>query len=473
MAGINQNQTKSNSTIKAMQINDILKLSPTDAVEQLTRKPFTPPEWAKLEKEFNPAKHPVTDKSKYPDKAADGVVEEVTRITLNYQQLATKRMSELVCGIPIKRVYTPADDKQREASECLEAIFQRNRIDSLNIERCNALFSSCEMLTLWYATEEPNRLYGFDSPLKLRCKTYSPRDHAELYPLFDEYGDLIALSIGTQRKEGNRTVRYLDVYTSTLHRTYRSTDTEWTLVTEEEINIGKIPAIYCMRPTPIWEDTSRIVYEMEWALSRNGNYLRKNSKPIFAVFADEEIAFTAEQDERKEYRTVVQYPKGSQAGYLTWSQAIESLKFYIAELRQSFFTQLQLPDWSYESMKSTPMSGESRKQLFIDAQLKVTEESGRLLAFYDREVNVVKAFLAQLRPDLAEAIEALPVEVVITPYQIAEERDTILNLLAANGNRPLISQREAIEQLGWSTNALDTLHEIQAEQALNAYEIAE
>ena len=228
-----------------------------------------------------------------------------------------------------------------------------------------------------------------------------------------------------------------------------------------------------MRPTPIWEDTSRIVYEMEWALSRNGNYLRKNSKPIFAVFADEEIAFTAEQDERKEYRTVVQYPKGSQAGYLTWSQAIDSLKFYIAELRQSFFTQLQLPDWSYESMKSTPMSGESRKQLFIDAQLKVTEESGRLLAFYDREVNVVKAFLAQLRPDLAEAIEALPVEVVITPYQIAEERDTILNLLAANGNRPLISQREAIEQLGWSTNALDTLHEIQAEQALNAYEIAE
>lgn len=455
-----------------MPIDEILQLAPEQAVKRLTNKAVTPPAWSALVKEYDPAQHPVTNKGKYPDKVTDGIIEEVTRITLNYQQLATKRMSELVCGIPVKRIYSPEDDKQREASECLEAIFQRNRIDAVNIERCNALFSGCEILTLWYPTKEPNKLYGFKSDYKIRCQTYSPRDGAELYPLFSD-GDLVALSIGTRRKEDNKEVRYLDTYVIGRHITYREGDGGWVVATEEDIPISKIPAIYCMRPTPIWEDTSRIVYEMEWALSRNGNYLRKNSKPIFAVFADEEIAFADEQSEKKEYRAVVQYPKGSTAGYLTWSQAIESLKFYIAELRQSFFTQLQLPDWSYESMKSSPMSGESRKQLFIDAQLKVTEESGRLLEFYDREVSVVKAFLAYLRPDLSDAIEALPVEVVITPYQISEERDTILNLLAANGNRPLISQREAIEQLGWSANARDTLSEIQQESTLNAYEIAE
>lgn len=455
-----------------MPIDEILQLAPAQAVKQLTNKAVTTPAWSTLVKEYDPAQHPVTNKGKYPDKVTDGIIEEVTRITLNYQQLATKRMSELVCGIPVKRIYSPEDDKQREASECLEAIFQRNRIDAVNIERCNALFSGCEILTLWYPTKEPNKLYGFNSEYKIRCQTYSPRDGAELYPLFSD-GDLVALSIGTRRKEDNKEVRYLDTYVIGRHITYREGDGGWVVATEEDIPINKIPAIYCMRPTPIWEDTSRLVYEMEWALSRNGNYLRKNSKPIFAVFADEQVYFGSEENENKEYRAVVQFPKGGNAGYLTWDQAIDSLKFYIAELRQSFFTQLQLPDWSYESMKSSPMSGESRKQLFIDAQLKVTEESGRLLEFYDREVSVVKAFLAYLRPDLSDAIEALPVEVVITPYQISEERDTILNLLAANGNRPLISQREAIEQLGWSTNARETLEEIQAEQALNAYEIAE
>lgn len=454
-------------------IDEILKLAPDEAVGKLKSKAFTPPAWSDLVKEFDPAQHPVTSKSKYPDHATpDGKLEEVTRITLNYQQLATKRMSELVCGIPVKRIYSPEDDRQREASECLEAIFQRNRIDSVNIERSNALFSGCEILTLWYPTEESNNLYGFASDYKIRCQTYSPRDGAQLYPLFSE-GDLIALSIETTRTEDGDDVRYLDTYTRDRHIAYREGKGGWQVAKEEPIKLGKIPAIYCMRPTPIWEDTSRLVYEMEWALSRNGNYLRKNSKPIFAVFADEEVYFGDEKSENKEYRAVVQYPQGSTAGYLTWSQAIDSLKFYIAELRQSFFTQLQLPDWSYESMKSTPMSGESRKQLFIDAQLKVTEESGRLLEFYDREVSVVKAFLAYLRPDLADAIEALPVEVVITPYQITEQRDTITELLAANGNKPLISHRESIEQLGWSTNASDTLEEIQQESTLNAYEIAE
>lgn len=456
-----------------MTIQDILTLPPTQAVEKLKAKPFTPPQWTILEKEYNPAKHPVTNKAKYPDKVVGGAIEEVTRITLNYQQLATKRMSELVCGIPVKRVYSPQDDNQRTVSEYLEAIFRRNRIDSINIERCNALFSECEILTLWYATVEPNNLYGFQSPLKLRCCTFTPSRGDRLYPLFDSYGDLIALSIETTHQEDNQEVRHLDTYTQDRHITYRESKGSWTITTNESITIGKIPAVYCFRPTPIWEDTSRIVYEMEWALSRNGNYLRKNSKPIFAVFADEEVYFGNEENESKEYRAVVQYPKGSNAGYLTWSQAIDSLKFYITELRQSFFTQLQLPDWSYESMKSTPMSGESRKQLFIDAQLKVTEESGRLLEFFDREINVVKAFLATLQPDLRDAIEALPVENVITPYQISEDRDTITNLLAANGNRPIISQRESIEQLGWSHNAQRTLEEIQKEQTLNAYEIAE
>ncbi len=454
-------------------IDEILQLAPAEAVKKLKSKAFTPPAWSDLVKEYDPAQHPVTNKGKYPDNTTpDGKLEEVTRITLNYQQLATKRMSELVCGIPVKRIYSPEDDKQREASECLEAIFQRNRIDSINIERCNALFSGCEILTLWYTTEEDNNLYGFNSPLKIRCQTYSPREGAQLYPLFSD-GDLIALSIETTRTEDGDDVRYLDTYTQDRHIAYREGKGGWQVAKEEEIKLGKIPAIYCMRPTPIWEDTSRLVYEMEWALSRNGNYLRKNSKPIFAVFADEQVYFGSEESENKEYRAVVQFPKGGNAGYLTWDQAIDSLKFYIAELRQSFFTQLQLPDWSYESMKSTPMSGESRKQLFIDAQLKVTEESGRLLEFYDREVSVVKAFLATLRPDLADAIEALPVEVVITPYQITEQRDTITELLAANGNKPLISHRESIEQLGWSTNASDTLSEIRQESTLNAYEIAE
>ena len=76
----------------------------------------------------------------------------------------------------------------------------------------------------------------------------------------------------------------------------------------------------------------------------------------------------------------MQYPQGSNAQYVTWQQAVENLKYYTNELRSMFFTQLQLPDWSYEMMSSIALCGESRKQLFIDAQMKVKDESGRLLS---------------------------------------------------------------------------------------------
>lgn len=91
-------------------------------------------------------------------------------------------------------------------------------------------------------------------------------------------------------------------------------------------------------------------------------------------------------------RNVLRYGKGDKAGYATWSQATDAQKLFTEELRRNIHTSLQLPDMSMEQMKATPMSGEARKMLFIDCQMKVTDESGDWLEFFDREVNVVRAF---------------------------------------------------------------------------------
>ncbi len=463
-------------------IQDIIRKErpASEIIGDLKEKSISVPGWNGrfgLAQEYDPKKHPVMNKSLYPDVVEeDGSIDHVTRITYNLQQLAVKRMSELCCGIPVKRIYSPENDRQKEIAQYLERIFVRNRIDSVNNERLNMLFAGCEVLTLWYAVEQKNKVYGFDSPLKLRCKNFSPMLGDSLYPLFDEYGDMIALSIGYRRKVANKTVSYFDAYTADNHYKWADNGSGgWTLIEEDDISkIGKIPAVYMYRQTPIWEDTSKIVFEMEWSVSRNGNYLRKNSKPLFCVFADEEIRYDNEGNEKEEFKSVLQYPKGSTAGYVTWQQAIENLKFHITELRQSFFTQLQLPDWSYESMKANPMSGESRKQLFIDAQLKVQDESGRLLEFFDREVNVVKAFLKlMLGEEYAGDIEALPVENVVTAFTITEEKDTISNLMLANGNKPIMSQRESIEEFGHSDDVDATLAEIQQDSTLDAFSLTQ
>ena len=457
-----------------MTIDEILQsteLTPTEKVTALQDKIIKVPAWSGpngLVNAYDPKLHPVMNKAIYPDEPAKTGVNKVSRITLDLPKLAVKRMTELVCGIPVKRIYRPEKEnkKQKEIAGYMEKIFDRVRIDSVNIERLNMLFAGCEFITLWFAVESPNRNYGFQSNVKLRCRNFSPMLGDELYPLFDEYGDMIALSVKYTRIVGKREVQFLDAYTATKHVKFSNENGTWDIEINENIATGKIPGIYCYRPTPIFEDSADNVYEIEWALSRNGNYLRKNSKPLFVVFANEEIQWSGDTNPNDDLG-VLQYPQGAQAGYVTWAQAIENLKFYTDTLRSLYFTMLQLPDWSYEKMSQQALSGESRKQLFIDAQMKVKDESGRLLEAFDREVNVVKSFLKLMLPEeYAEDIDALPVETRITPFAITDKTETVNTLLAANGNMPIMSQRESIEEYGQSDDVDRTIAEIASQQQM-------
>lgn len=456
-----------------MTIEEILQLPTDECIAQLKKKSFYPPSWETLRQEYDPMKHSIMTDPTYINKVnPDGTIDIVSRTPMDLQRLAVKRMTELVFGIPVKRIYRSTDDRQKEVAKVIEKIFQRNRIDSVNIERGNMLFASCEVMTLWYAVNDKNNIYGVNSDMKIRCRNFSPMSGDELYPLFDEQGDYIAMSVEYSRTDKNKTIKYFDTYTKDKHIRWENKDTEWTEVVNEDITVGKNPTLYCVRSTPIWENTSNLVNEMEWALSRNGNYIRKNSKPVLSIAASEAIPFGNEKSENTEFRSVIQIPEGGNVQYVTWPQAIDNLKFYIQELRNLFFMELQLPDWSYENMKSTPMSGEARKQLFIDSQLKVKDESGRILEMLDREVNVVKAFVKGIMPGYEKDIDALQVETEITPFSINDESETIANLVTATGGKAILSQKEAIETLGWSNDSEETMKQIAEETALANAELS-
>lgn len=458
-----------------MTIKEILESKSNEQIIALLRdKAICIPAWTGirgLESQYNPQKHRIMNKSYYPDVVGeDGQIEFVTRIPLNFQKLAVKRMTELCCGIPVSRTYTPENENQKKIASYIEKIFERTRIDSVNNERLRMLYAGCEVMTLWYAVEMPNTLYGFQSRLKLRCRNFSPMQGDELFPLFDETGDMIAMSVAYRRKVAKKWVSYFDVYTQDRHLLYTTNNNMWEVEIDEPIMLGKIPAVYMWRSEPIWEDTSTLVDEMEWSLSRNGNYLRKNSKPLFVVSADEAISYGEEQNEKQEYKAIVQLPSGASANYVTWQQAVDSLKFQIDTLRSLFFTQLQMPDWSYEKMSQQALSGESRKQLFIDAQLKVKDESGRLVEFFDREINVLRTFLTAMLPgSMKQDIEALPVENTVTPFTITDESDKITNLITATGGKPIMSQKEAIQTLGYSADADATLEQLVKESNADVF----
>lgn len=434
----------------------------SNIIAELKKTSVIKRQWSELEKEYDPTKHPVMTDPKYRDIVEGDGVEKVTRITVGLQKLATQRMRQLMFGIPVKRIYKPENDTQKEIAKVIEAIYNRTRINSINMERAKYLFAGCEAATIWYATEEKNEYYGVPSEIKMRCKNYSPMNGDTLYALFNEFDDLIALSFEYHRKEGENQIKYFDTYTADTRLGWKQDGEDWEEIINEINQLGKIPAVYITRPEPIWEDTSNQVYEIEWTLSRNGNYIRKNSKPLFAIYADSAVNTGTDTDTNKPL-SVFQFPEKAKAEYITWEGANESIKLQIENLYRLFFTQLQLPDMSFDQMKSTPMSGEARKMMFVDAQLKVTDESGRWIELLDREMNIIKGFVKRIIPGKDKDVDALKVETLITPFQIADETETIKNIMTATGGKAILSQKEGIQSLGWSDDAEATIKQISDE----------
>ena len=442
----------------------------------LKKKTIVVPGWSKLEKEYDPTKHPVmTDLSYNSKEGTKGKDKKVTRVILPWQKLAVRRMGSLAFGIPVKRVYKPDDDSQKTAAAVIESIYKRNHINSVNLERSKFMYASCEVVTIWYTQEiEGGTVYaGEESKYKLRCKNYSPMKGDALYPLFDEYDDMIALSVEYVRMEDGTRVTYFETYTADHHYRWRMEGSKAVPdMDPEPIKIGKINGVYGFRPLPVWEEQSENVYEAEWTYSYNGNYVRKNSRPNWVVFCDpqDKVRVGQEKDDPRLGRNVLKYPANAKAEYKTWDQSIESIKFHTSELKANFFMGLQLPDMSMENMKTTPMSGEARKMMFIDAQMKVLDEAGIWIEYFDREMSVVKAFAEKMFPKLAEAIRSLEVENIITPFTIREEGERITNYTNATGGKPVMSQRTAVARLGMVDDVDEEMKQIEDEEKLDLFD---
>lgn len=448
-------------TVRQVLDNDAISVH--DKIAYLKKKTINVPNWEVLKKEYYKKYHPVKTSLDYVDTGK----EKKCRITFGWQKLATKRMAALLCGIPVKRVYYPNTDEEKRAAAILEDIYKRNRIGSVNLERAESLYAACEIVTIWYTQEQPTLYAGEKSLLKLRCRTYSPKDGAKLYPLFDEYDDLVALSVEYTRNENNLSVTYFECYTDEQHVVWKVNNQSEVL--RQKINIGKIAGVYVHRSEPVWEEESDNVYEVEWMFSRNGNYIRKNSRPQLALYTDGKPKVNKSNSEAA--RDIVRLGKDDKLEYVTWQGSIDAIKFQSEQLQHNFNSQLQLPDMSMDNMKQSPMSGESRKMLFIDAEMKVTSEAGIWMECYDRETNVIKAFAKQMFPSLASAFDSLSVEHIITPYQIRDEKEKVETLATACGT--IASKQTCIKRLGWTDDIDEEVGRMQEESVNNIFEQAE
>lgn len=270
---------------------------------------------------------------------------------------------------------------------------------------------------------------------------------AKLWPVFDEYDDMVAMCIEYTITKKKQTTYYFDCYTKDTFKSYSSknglyTDAE---IETRPIPIGKIPAVYLWRPAPIYDGIANNRSDIELTLSRTSDVIRKNSAPIVKVVGD----LIGDKPDGGEAREVYKLKQGGDVGLVSPAVSHDAIQYYISQLKENIEEDTQMPNLSMTNVKSLGNIGaDARKTLLADAHMKVGEEKDDIIWAFDRECNIIKAFLAEAKNEWRDGIKRLKVSHHITPFVQNDRAARISELTEATGGKPVMSQQTAVERLG-------------------------
>lgn len=397
-------------------------------------------------------------------------IEPVARIALALQKLIVKRAVAFTFGNPVAYDADPQGDDEKAILAALKRVFHDVKEKTLNRRVARSLFSSTEVAEYWYPveTDEEHDLYGFPTKIKFRVALFSPMFGDKLYPYFDDTRDLIAFSREFVKKADDLTTRmYFETYTKDAHYLWTAegpTGTEaknWELVEgyPKKLKIGKIPVVYGCQPAVEWEDVQSLIDRLEKLLSNFADTNDYHASP--KIFVEGKILGFARKGEAG---AIIEGEEGAKATYLSWNQAPESVKLEIDTLIRLIYAITQTPDISFESVKGIgAISGVALQLLFMDAHLKVQDKMEVFDDYLTRRANILLAYLGAANVKSKGAARRLIVSPRITPYIIEDEQAKINMLQAANGQKPVASQKATVRRLGWAEDPDAEIAEIQAD----------
>lgn len=398
-------------------------------------------------------------------------IEPVARIALALQKLIVKRAVAFTFGNPVAYDADPQGDEEKAVYLALKRMLHEVKEKTLNRRVARSLFSTTEVAEYWYPVEadEEHDLYGFPTKKKFRVALFSPMFGDKLYPYFDDNRDLIAFSREFTKKADDLTTRtYFETYTKDAHYLWTGEGPtgmdvkNWELVEgyPKALKIGKIPIVYGCQPAVEWADVQNLIDRLEKLLSNFADTNDYHASP--KIFVEGKIIGFARKGEAG---AIIEGEDGAKASYLSWAQAPESVKLEINTLLQMIYAISQTPDISFESVKGIgAISGVALQLLFMDAHLKVQDKMEVFDDYLTRRANILLAYLGAANVKNKAAARRLIVSPRITPFIIEDEQAKINTLQAANGQKPVASQKTTVRRLGWTEDPEAELAEIQKEE---------
>lgn len=448
--------------------------------------------------EYKVENHDIFDKTARPDKIiykdsgdldANGnprmvrTPVPVARIGVPFQELIVERRVGFMLSDPIKvdPIYTTegGTDNEKRLEKLIERIQNDNKMDYRNKEIARRMMSELECAELWYLVpnDEPDDVLKSKFTLKLRI--LSPDLGDKLYPLFDDYGSMVAFAREYKLRDGQKEIEHFDVYTAEFEYKYINKDGEYKLDDEalamtttgerKAINpvpnpVKKIMVIYHSQQKPEWAKVQSMISRFEELISNHADMNDYFGSPILAVYGDI-LGFAQKGEQGK----ILQLTEQAKANYLALGSPPESIKMELENLDREIYGMSQTPDISFQAMMNIggQLSGIALKMMFLDAHMAVKNKEEIYGIGIQRRLNLLKAVIGTiLDTSLQSESKTLQLKPVITPY-LPQNITEMLENLTVSINSGIISQETAVELNPLVTDPETEMKRIDEESAMD------
>lgn len=426
-------------------------------------------------KQYNPKQHDVHNPALRPDKLINdengnltGKV-KVTRLSIPEQKRIVM-MAASFLGSP-ELSSTPAPGLETDLLSVIQTIFDNNKLDYEFKDIAKKTMSERECAELWY-TQEADPDYWEGTPMegnkfKLRMRIICPSLGDTLYPVYDNFGDMIAFgryyetieTIANSLTQSNKMCHF-DIYT--IDRFYfmtkDSNETAWTFNYDpagDILNdngtttpstvlgvanpIGKIPVIYYRQPATEWHDVQEMIDRMEKKISNHADTNDYYDSPIVKAKGD-----VSGFSEKGESGKVLQMGQDADVSYLTYDSLPASMKMEMDNLTKFINTYTHTPDISFESVSGLGhFSGIALKMFFMDAHLKAADKEALFGLGVKRRINYLKTAIVSLNNKFKPALK-----LIVNPeftYFLPKDTDAEVSSLVKAYQAGIISRESAVK----------------------------
>lgn len=325
------------------------------------------------------------------------------RLPIPFQKVINRQATAFLFGNPVQfsdisDVEYVRDDsgemqaisKAQDAFAYFKDILYNTRFDA-NMRDCKTRSGSETISAKLY------HLYlGEDGELHVLVKVLAKSLGDDLYYKFDDFGRLVMFAryFTIDNEEGNDEIHF-DVYTSEY--IYRCTQKAigWEVIPEENV-IGMIPVMLYQEDTTEWDDVQKLIERRESIQSNDAdmNDYFANPKVVASGLVEGSI-------KPEEPAQVIQTTNGGDVKYLTYDTAPESRKRECDTLESFIYGMTYSVNPASDVIKEMRIpSGVSWEYMFMFPMLKAKDKQDYFGAMISREINLVKAIVGVLYPEV-------------------------------------------------------------------------